>query len=120
MLTKTVTYTDFDGNERTEDIRFNFTKEELVRLNLSKEGGLEYYLNKLIQTRNTKEVAAILREVLLLAYGEKSADGKRFVKSEEISKNFADSAMFSDIYMELVNDPDKCADFFKKVIPQEK
>lgn len=120
MYTKSVKYVDFDGNERTEDVRFNFTQEELVRLNLSKEGGLEYYLNKLIQTRNVKEVAEILREVLLKAYGEKSPDGKRFDKSDEIRNNFANSAMFSDIYMELANDPDKCAEFFKKIVPQEK
>ena len=80
MFKKTITYTDYDGNERTEDFYFNLTKAELLDMEMSTEGGLEKMINKIISTKDTVKIIAVFKDLIAKSYGEKSADGKRFIK----------------------------------------
>lgn len=119
MLKKTITYTDYNGNQRTEDFWFNLNKSELVELGLSKNGGLDVMIQRIIKEQNAPEIIKILKEILFKAYGEKSDDGKYFRKSEEISTNFFQTEAYNELFMEVFSDPEKSVDFFKGILPQD-
>lgn len=117
MLKMTRTYTDFNGVERTEDFYFNFTKAEMIDMKYSREGGFENYLQKVIDAKDQNEIVKLFKDLVLQAYGEKSEDGRRFVKSKEISEAFSQTEAYSDIFMELASDEKKAADFVNGILP---
>lgn len=104
MLKKTITYTDYNGNERTEDFYFNLTKAEINEMNLSTTGGLEQMIHEITSTMNVPKIAAIFKELILKAYGVKSPDGRRFIKSKALSEEFSQTEAYSELYMELLQD----------------
>lgn len=120
MLKKTVTYTDFDGNVRTEDFFFNLTEQEIAEMELSTEGGLGNFINKAVAAKSQVELIELFKKLILAAYGVKSADGRRFVKNDAVREDFMSTQAFSDIYMELVQDADKASAFFNGIVPKEK
>lgn len=120
MLKKTVTYVDFDGNERTEDFFFNLTEQEIAEMELSTEGGLGNFINKAVAAKSQVELIELFKTLILAAYGVKSADGRRFVKNDAVREDFMSTQAFSDIYMELVQDADKASAFFNGIVPKEK
>ena len=120
MLKKTVTYTDFDDNVRTEDFFFNLTEQEIAEMELSTEGGLGNFINKAVAAKSQVELIELFKKLILAAYGVKSADGRRFVKNDAVREDFMSTQAFSDIYMELVQDADKASAFFNGIVPKEK
>lgn len=112
-----MTYTDYNGQTRTEDFYFNLTKAELIEMGLSENGGLDALIDKIISEKNQKEIIKLFKEIILKAYGEKSLDGKHFVKSEEISTAFSQTEAFSDLFMELAFDAKAGADFINALVP---
>ena len=119
MLKKTIKYTDYDGNEREEDFYFNLNKAELIQMNFSAEGGLENTLRKIVAEKDIKAVGELVRSIVLKAYGEKSFDGKRFMKSEEAARAFEETNAFSELYVELLSDADNLASFVTASLPPE-
>lgn len=119
MYTITKTYTDWNGMERTEDFRFNFTKAELMEMQYEQEGGMREYLQKIIDSKNQKEIMRLFKELVLNAYGEKSADGKYFQKNNEIKARFAATPVYSEIFMELSTDADAAGAFVNGVMPAD-
>ena len=119
MLKKTVTYTDFDGRERTEDFYFNLTKAELMDLELSREGGLQKQIDKIIASQSVPQIVEIFKTLVLKAYGEKSEDGRRFMKSPEITKAFEETQAYSDIWMDLAYNEDAAAEFVNGIMPKK-
>lgn len=117
MLCKHVTYEDFDGLERTEDFYFNLTKTELTEMNLSKQGGYADYLKAIVDAKDAPTLARLFKELLLKGYGVKSEDGRRFYKSEELTRDFEASAAYDVIYGELISSEDAAADFFVRMLP---
>lgn len=117
MLKKTITYTDYNGNERTEDFYFNLNKAELTEMELSNTGGFINVINKIIAEQDSKRIVEIFKDVILKAYGEKSLDGKRFVKSKEISDAFTQTEAYSQLFMELATDAKAAADFINAITP---
>lgn len=118
MLKKTMTYTDYDNVQRTESFYFNLTKAEIVEMEYDIEGGMQKMLEEITEKLDGKKIMAFVKKIILKAYGEKSADGKRFVKSEEISQAFAQTEAYSDLYIELVSDAKALADFINAIIPK--
>lgn len=118
MLKKTIKYTDFDGNEREETFYFNMTKAECMEMELSTNGGLEKMIRSVIESRDSKTIVEIFKDLILKAYGEKSPDGKHFYKSPEISAKFASTEAYSELFMELSSDADAASKFFNGIIPQ--
>lgn len=118
MLKKTITYTDYDGNERTEDFYFNLTKAECTELELSAEGGLTKMLQKIVAERDGKRIVEAFKDLILRAYGQKSLDGRRFVKSPELREEFSQTEAYSQLFMELSTDADAAAAFANGIIPQ--
>lgn len=119
MLKKTLTYEDFDGNQRTEDFYFNLTKAEIMEMELSATGGLEATINKIISAQEGKEIMDLFKSIVIKAYGEKSLDGKTFDKSEEAKNRFINSQAYSDIFMELATNADEATKFFNGIIPKD-
>lgn len=118
MLKKTMTYIDYNGNERTEDFYFNLTKAELMEMELSVNGGLEATIQSIIAAQNTAKLVEIFKDLILRAYGEKSLDGKHFVKSKEISAAFSQTEAYSDLFMELATDADSASAFVNGIVPE--
>lgn len=118
MLKKTITYTDYDGNERTEDFYFNLNKAELLEMELGIKGGMQNFLQKIIDTKDVPELAALFKKIILMSYGEKDADGRKFIKSKELTDAFTQTEAYSELYMELCTDSDKAAAFMNAIIPK--
>ena len=117
MLKKTITYIDYNGVERTEDFYFNLSEAELFEMNYTAPGGLETRLRNIIQAKDVPSIIAIFKEIILKAYGIKSEDGKRFIKSPEVTAEFQQTEAFSQLYVELATDDVKAAAFIKGIMP---
>lgn len=119
MLKKTITYTDYNGVERKEDFYFNLTKAEIMEMEMSTVGGLAEMIEKIVSTQDTVAIIKIFKDLVLRAYGEKSADGKRFIKSKELSDAFSQTEAYSNLFMELSTDSDAAAAFINGIVPAD-
>lgn len=119
MLKKTVTYIDYNNVERTEDFYFNLTKAEVVEMELGTTGGFVDMLQKIIDAKDQPAIIKVFKDMVFKAYGVKSADGKRFIKSKELSEEFAQTEAYSNIFMELAFDADAGSAFVKGIIPAD-
>lgn len=116
MLKKNIKYTDFDGNEREETFYFNLTETELMKMDL-KANGLAEMMRRIIAAENTSEIATVLEDIILSSYGEKSLDGKRFLKNDEIRDSFASSEAYSSLFMGLLQNEKEMAEFINGIVP---
>lgn len=119
MLKKTITYTDYNGVERKEDFYFNLSKAEIATMEMSTEGGLAEMITKVVDAKDQVAIIKIFKDLVLNSYGEKSTDGKRFIKSEELSTAFSQTEAYSIIFMELATDAEKAAEFVNGIIPAD-
>lgn len=117
MLKKTVTYVDYNGVERTEDFYFNLTKAEVTEMEMSVNGGFSKMLEDIVNSKDSARIVELFKEMVLKSYGEKSADGKRFIKSKELSEAFSQTEAYSEIFMELALDEKAAADFVNGIMP---
>lgn len=118
MLKKSIKYVDYNGLEREEDFYFNLSKAEITEMELSVDGGLSGMLERIVKAQDVKEIVKVFKEVIFKAYGEKSSDGKRFVKSKELSEAFSQTEAYNELFMELIMDGDKASEFVKALLPQ--
>ena len=119
MLKKTIKYVDYNGNERTEDFYFNLTKAEITEMEMSINGGMTEWIKQVINTTDVKELAILFKDLILKAYGEKSVDGKRFVKNKEVREAFSQTEAYSNLYMELLGDADAASAFVNGIMPKD-
>lgn len=119
MLKKTITYTDYNGVERKEDFYFNLSKAEITEMELGVVGGLSEMLAKIIATQDGPKIAEFFKTLILKSYGEKSPDGRRFIKSKELSEAFEQTEAYSNLYVELATDSDSAAKFVNGIIPAD-
>lgn len=119
MLKKTITYTDYNNVERTEDFYFNMSKAEVLDMEVGIVGGYSEMIKKIIAANDTPTLIKIWKEFILQAYGEKSLDGKRFIKSEELSIAFSQTEAYSKLYLELATNADAAAKFINGVVPSD-
>lgn len=117
MLKKTVKYVDYNGVERVEDFYFNLTKAEVAEMEMSVEGGFSAMLQELVKSKDNVRIVQLFKEMVLKAYGEKSQDGRRFVKNKEISEAFAQTEAYSEIFMELALNEEAAAAFVNGIMP---
>lgn len=119
MLKKTMTYTDFDGVERTETFYFNLTKAEILNLEMREVGGLQTLIKKIIEEKDNARLIKLFQDLIILSYGEKSPDGKLFRKSPEITEKFTASQAYSDLFIELASNDAAAAAFVNGIVPKE-
>jgi len=117
MLKKTISYTDFDGNERIEDFYFNLTKAEVTEMEMTTTGGLSKMLTKIVAESDSKRIIESFKELVMKSYGEKSPDGKRFVKSQELREAFEQTEAYSEMFMELCTNAEAATEFVNGIIP---
>lgn len=119
MYKKLMTYEDFDGNERTEELYFNLTEQEVTEYQLSHNGGITTLINRIIQAQDWKSMVEYWKEFILMCYGVKSDDGRRFVKNDAVREEFASTNAFSDLFMLLSTDDNEAAKFVNNVLPKK-
>ena len=119
MLKKTIEYTDYNDVKRKEDFYFNLTKAEIMEMELSTTGGLAEMIQKIIDTQDTPQIIKLFKDLVLKAYGEKSADGKRFIKNDDIRDGFAQTEAYSELFMELATDANAAASFVNAIVPKD-
>lgn len=117
MIKKTITYTDYNGTERTEDHYFNLTKAELMEMEMGTTGGFAEKIQRIVSAQDAPEIMKIFKELILGAYGVKSPDGKRFIKNDELREEFSQTEAYSQLFMELATDADAAAKFIQGIIP---
>lgn len=119
MLKKEITYTDYNGTQRTENFYFNLSKAEIMEMEMGTNGGYTELIQKIIEAQDTAALIKIFKDLILKSYGEKTLDGKRFIKSEEISTGFAQTEAYSELFMELATDDKAAAEFVNGIIPAD-
>lgn len=119
MYKKTVTYVDYNGEERTEDFYFNLTKAELFDLEFETPGGFGDYAQRIVNAKDRQEMIGTFKKILEMSYGEKDATGRRFVKSKELTKAFMETPAYAEIYLELATDEKAAAEFINGVLPSD-
>lgn len=119
MLKKTITYEDWNGETRTEDFYFNLTRTELVEMEVGLIPGksLTETLQTLITDNDMGTIVKTIKDIVLRAYGEKSSDGKRFVKNQDVRDSFEQNPAYDILYMELATDSEKAAEFLNGIMP---
>lgn len=120
MLKETITYSDFNGTERTEVFHFNLTEAEIMEMELGVAGGFSKMIEDIVSAEDMPSIIKVFKDLILKAYGEKSVDGKRFIKSEELSNAFAQTEAYSKLFMKLATDADAASRFVNGLIPAEK
>lgn len=119
MLKETIKYTDYNGVERTEDFWFHLSKAELMEWEMGTTGGLTEMIKRIVDAQDAPAIIKIFKELVLKAYGQKSPDGKRFIKSEELATEFSQTEAYSQLFMELATDADKAAAFVNGIMPSD-
>ena len=123
MLKKTIKYEDYNGTEREEDFYFNLTKAELMEMEMSTTGGLAEMIQNIVKTQDAPAIIKIFKDLVLKAYGEKSADGKHFNKFDEngnpLSLAFSQTEAYSNLFMELATDAEAATNFVNGIVPKD-
>lgn len=117
MLKKTISYEDFNGLKRKEDFYFNLTEAELTEMELSTEGGLKEQTKRMLASKDGAAIIKFFKDIVLNSYGQKSLDGRNFIKNDKIREDFASTNAYSILFMELATDADKAAEFVNGIIP---
>ena len=119
MLKKTIKYVDYNGTERTEDFSFNLSKAEVMEMEMSTSGGMAEMIQRIVAAQDAPAIIKIFKDLVLKAYGQKSPDGKRFIKSEELSIEFSQTEAYSQLFMELATDAEAAAAFVNGIVPND-
>lgn len=123
MIAKTIKYKDYNGTEREDKFFFNLTQAEITEMELSVNGGLSDMIKGIVEAKNQPEIIKIFKKLILKAYGEKTADGKRFRKTDDngcpLSIAFSETEAYSKLFMELATDDAKAAEFVNGVMPAD-
>ena len=117
MIKKTITYTDLNGAENTEDYYFHINKGEMMRMQLSEGMALDVKIDRLIQTRDYKEIVATIESFIDLSYGVRSENGKSFIKNPKQLELFKSSEAYSELVWSLYTDEDEMRDFIFGIFP---
>lgn len=119
MLKKLIKYTDYDGRERSENFYFYLSKAELMEMELGSVGGMQNLIQLIIEKQDIPKIMEAFKMIILKSYGEKSADGRRFIKSQELSEAFSQTEAYSNLYMELVTNAELAAAFINGIVPED-
>lgn len=111
------------GKEREQTYYFNLSKAELMEMELSVDGGLKEYVQKIVEAEKTPELVALFKKLILMSYGEKSDDGMRFVKlatdGHKLSDDFAQTDAYSELFTELATDSTAATEFINGILPAQ-
>ena len=119
MIKKTIEFTDYNGTPRKQDYWFHLSQAELMEMELSTAGGLTEMVQRIVAAKDTPAIVKVFKDLILKSYGEKSPDGLRFIKSEELTTAFTQTEAYSKLFMELALDDKAGAEFVKGIVPAD-
>lgn len=119
MLIRPITYEDLDGNEVTETFHFHLSKSEIIDMEVEYKQGYREMIEEIIKTEDRKELVAQFKKLILMTYGVRSEDGKRFIKDDKLTKEFAQSQAFEALYIEFLTKEGTAIGFFTDVLPRD-
>lgn len=127
MLKRSIKYIDFNDEEQVQECYFYISKNELTEMEMSRRGGFQAYITQILEAKDNKEIYALFKEIVLMSYGEKSADGSSFIKRKlmdgqmvRLRDIFEQSLAFDALMMELIASGEEgVAEFINSVIPKE-
>lgn len=117
MLTKEITYTDYNGTNHTDKYYFNLNKVEIIKLNYKYKGGFDQYVQNIIKNNDERSMLELVEDLILMSYGEKAINGIDFIKNDDIKTRFQNSEAYSELFIELISNPDKLTEFVNGIIP---
>ena len=120
MLKETITYQDFNGVTRTEDFYFNLTEAETMEMEMSANGGFSEYIRRIIAAQDTATLIKIFKDLILKAYGERSLDGRQFIKKPELAEAFSYTEAYSQLFMKLATNTEAATKFVNSIAPKKK
>jgi hypothetical protein len=119
MLKREIKYVDWDGVPQVEVAYFHLAKSELVEMAADSEEGLDVIIRKMVASADNKQIVALLKRVIRLAYGRRSDDGKRFTKTDDIQDEFMQSQAYDALFMDLITNEQTIADFLLGILPTD-
>lgn len=123
MLKQRIKYKDYNGTEREEDFYFYLRKDEVLELNLSAAGGIEQMVKSIVDAQDNYEIYKLFKKIIKLAYGQKSPEGKLFVKKASdghaLADEFEQTEAFSELIIKLMQNPTEAAAFIKGILPED-
>jgi hypothetical protein len=119
MLKREITYEDFNGEKVSEYFYFNLSKTELIELEHEYDRGFAANIEAIVEAKSTKELIAEFKKLILMSYGKKSEDGKRFIKSDELREEFSQTAAFNELFIQLATDENAAAIFVNSIVPKD-
>lgn len=119
MLKREITYEDFDGNTVTETAYFHISKPELVKLEAEQKEGFQDWIKKMVEAEDNRQIIEVFERIVLMAYGQRSEDGKRFIKSEELTEGFSQTNAYEALFMDLITNETTMAEFIKGALPKD-
>jgi len=120
MIKETIKYEDYNGQEQSEDFYFNLTKLEMMEMEIDHDGGkggLKDYIDKLTKTTAGSEAYHLFKDIILASCGQKSDDGRRFIKNDEIRTDFEQSPAMAELIFSIIQDGEKAARFVRGILP---
>jgi hypothetical protein len=119
MIKKTIPYTDYFGEKRTDDFYFNLNEAELIEWEMSKDGGMERFVERVSKANSIPELFPIFKDFILRAYGVKSDDGRQFIKNDEVRKSFEQCPAYSILVLELIQNTEEAIKFLNGIVPKD-
>lgn len=126
MFSRTFEYKGYDGEMRKETWWFNLSETELYKLELGTVGGVNGMMNRMLREEQPDKIVDMFEKIILTSVGERSADGRRFLKKPrpgmpwgEVAEDFRETPAYDQLFIELVSDGTKVSDFLKGAIPEE-
>ena len=117
MIKQDITYTNFEGEQETETLYFHLNKVELMEMQVSEKRGLAQYITDIQKAENNKEIFRLFKEIVLSSYGERSEDGKKFIKNERLREEFEGSLAYEELMVKLVTEADFASKFVNGIMP---
>ena len=118
MFKDTITFTDYNNNERKRDFYFNLNKAEIMKMEMSTRGGLAERIQNIIDAQDQPAIIQIFEDLIQKSYGVKTPDGG-FVKRKEDLEEFISSEAYSVLFMKLATDADAASRFIKGIVPSD-
>ena len=118
MLRKTIKYEDFDENPREMTAYFNLNERELAEL-VEEFGGRDSLQNLFASIKGSgdaSKLTSFMRTIIKKSYGQKSGDGNRMVKNDEVWDAFYQSEAYNEFFMEVMASDEANQSFLSQVV----
>lgn len=118
MLKKTIDFVDYNGEKCSEDFYFMLTKTDILKLEAKYKGGIIATVTRAQLENDNETIMGVFETVIQMAYGQKSPDGKKFIRNEKVLEDLIYSPAYDLLVQSMVNE-DEAAKFINAIVPKE-